>query len=217
MPHGDNEYSASGLFHLSGTRALDYQTLKHTIEMQPVPEKHFMCDFAIAVAGNPNQRVSSGGDSESSRLGADAIKVVIKEDEVSLGSDRLQGALLASGQDECPNGKEFLVDINSFDDLSSEYKIKIIKQWQNIGHFLIDKERKIATLTVANGKQKISSELSISEYYQIDMYGNAMRLSASFFKKHCYTTNISSTVQDCTNDMTNTDITNTDMNISILI
>ena len=60
LPHGDNEYSASGLFHLSGIRALDYQTLKHTIEMQPVPEKHFMCDFAIAVAGNPNQRVSSG-------------------------------------------------------------------------------------------------------------------------------------------------------------
>ena len=102
LPHGDNEYSASGLFHLSGIRALDYQTLKHTIEMQPVPEKHFMCDFAIAVAGNPNQRVSSG-DSESSRLGADAIKVVIKKDEVSLGSDRLQGTLLAAGQDNCPS------------------------------------------------------------------------------------------------------------------
>ena len=151
-----------------------------------------MCDFAIAVGGSPNQR-EFWGDSESSGIGADAIKVVITEDKVLLGPDRLEGPLLASGQDNYPsNGEEFLVDINSFDEFSTTIKQTLPTNGTISVTIFVDKERKIATLTVANGKQKISGNLSSAYNFQLDMYGNAMRLSARYFENHCYTTNVSS-------------------------
>ena len=74
--------------------------------------------------------------------------MVIKKDEVSLGSDRLQGTLLAAGQDNCPsNGEEFLVDINSFDEFSTTNKQTLSTNGKISVTILVDKERSIATLT----------------------------------------------------------------------